>query len=66
MQSPKVAAMKQFIHRHHGQILSPGVKTQSQPYGNDLGLLNFFMDSLYQVSVNQNNLAIQSFEANAS
>ena len=67
MQSPKVAAMKQFIDLHHSQTLSPGIKTKIQPYGNDLGLLNFFIDSRHQVSANQNNqLGIQSFEANAS
>ena len=52
MQSPKLAAMKQFIARHHDRILSPPIKTTIQPYGNDLNFLNAFTASLNQVSAN--------------
>ena len=68
MQSPKVAAMQQFIDRHHHhnfQTFSPVVKATIQPYGKDLFLSNYFMDSQNQIVQNSTYpTAVPSFEAN--
>ena len=52
MQSPKVAAMHQFIQCRHIQTFSPVIKKSIQPYGNDLVLRKFSMDSQNKLVLN--------------
>ena len=52
IQSPKVAAMQQFIHCRNFQTFSPVIKKSIQPYVNDLDLRNLFKDSQNKLVLN--------------
>ena len=52
MQSSKVAAMHQFIQCRHIQTFSPVIKKSIQPYGSDLVLRKFSMDSQNKLVLN--------------
>ena len=67
LQSPKVAAMRQFIQMHQYHPKSPEIKSTIQPYGNDLfqldNLVRQFSD---QVSLNWNKPAGTDFNGSTS
>ena len=66
VQSPKVAAMKQFIQMQQRQPQPPAMMLSVQPYGNDLSPLNSLVGQLNQVSTNLINLTENDFFGNHS
>ena len=49
IQSPKVAAMNEFIRLHSIQTPYPVFKAPIQPHGNDLSSISFALDSQNQL-----------------